>query len=293
MSRRIGSEEDVLNPVELWRILFRHKWMILAITLLCVVVAAAAAFIMTPIYRAEVLLVPSEDESAKGLSALAGQLGGLASLAGLEAGTSRDSEASMATLKSRAFLGEFIENENILPILFEDLWDVKRKKWKGSDQADRPTAWEAYKVFTDKIMSTSRDKRTGLVTLAVEWKDPTTAAQWANTLVTGVNERLRNDAVQESQRNLQYLQAQHETTSVSEVQQSLFGLIENEMKKAMLANATDEYAFRVIDPAVVPEEMSRPKRAAIIALGLLLGALIGVIIAFVRNAFSQTRHESS
>ena len=59
------------------------------------------------------------------------------------------------------------------------------------------------------------------------------------------------------------------------------------MKKAMLANVSEEYAFRVIDPAVVPEERASPKRSRIAMLGLLIGGLLGTLSAFVLNVIRR------
>jgi uncharacterized protein involved in exopolysaccharide biosynthesis len=54
------------------------------------------------------------------------------------------------------------------------------------------------------------------------------------------------------------------------------------MKNAMLANVWQEYAFRVIDPAAVPERKSWPKRLVFAVLGVFAGLVIGTIVAVVR-----------
>ena len=56
----------------------------------------------------------------------------------------------------------------------------------------------------------------------------------------------------------------------------------------MLAQVRPEYVFKTIDPAVVPEEKSEPKRALICVLGTLLGGMLSVLIVLVRHyAFSS------
>jgi len=49
----------------------------------------------------------------------------------------------------------------------------------------------------------------------------------------------------------------------------------------MLANAQREYVFRTIDPAVVPQEKSEPKRALIAVVATMLGGMLGVLTVFV------------
>ena len=51
----------------------------------------------------------------------------------------------------------------------------------------------------------------------------------------------------------------------------------------MLANVRDEYVFKTIDPAIVPENKSEPKRALICVLGTLLGGLLALIYVLGRH----------
>jgi len=45
----------------------------------------------------------------------------------------------------------------------------------------------------------------------------------------------------------------------------------------------EQYAFRVIDPAVVPEVRSKPKRKLIVVLGGGLGMMFSIFLAFFLN----------
>jgi LPS O-antigen subunit length determinant protein (WzzB/FepE family) len=66
------------------------------------------------------------------------------------------------------------------------------------------------------------------------------------------------------------------------MQQVFYQLIENETRTVMLANAQQEYVFKTVDPAVVPQEKSEPKRALICIVATLIGGMLGVLIVFVR-----------
>ena len=45
--------------------------------------------------------------------------------------------------------------------------------------------------------SVDEDKKSGLITLSITWKDPQVAANWANDLVKQLNEQLREQAIDE------------------------------------------------------------------------------------------------
>ena len=250
--------------------------------------AVAYAFLTTPIYRVEVLLAPMSGDSQAGLSALVGNFGGLASLAGVDLvqGGGQKEEA-VATLRSNELAKEFILEHDLLPMLFADEWDPDKKKWR-SENGDEPTIWDGIKRFGEEVRYVSEDRNTGLVTLAIEWKDRQAAADWAAGLVGLVNETMRNRALAESQRSLAYLESQLKVVASVEVKDSIYSLIEGQIKNMMLVNSRPDYSFRIIDPPIVPDadDFHKPSRALLIALGLFVGMLVGVFIVLFKRAWS-------
>ena len=286
--------EEEIDFMELWQVLVENKQLIAKITGACTAIALAVALLTTPIYRAETLLAPVSEEQVSGLAALAGQFSGLSELAGINIGGGGSTEESIATLKSRELTKAFIKEEGLMPILFENDWDAEKKAWKKrwwnfSDGKDGPTAWDAYKLFNEKIRSVKVDKKTTLVTVAIEWEDPELAAKWANKLVKRINQERRQEAIQEAEKSIAYLEQQLMKTGVVEIQQSIYKLIEAQTKTKMVANTREEYAFKVIDSAVVPEEKIKPKRKLIVIMGIILGGMAGVFTAFFRRFLENQR----
>ena len=78
-----GGDDDEIDLRELFIALWRGKGWIIATTLLGAVLAVLVAINKPNIYRAEALLAPSSEQQGGGLSAMAAQFGGLASLAGV------------------------------------------------------------------------------------------------------------------------------------------------------------------------------------------------------------------
>lgn len=283
-----------LNLIDLWNRLWERRWVVVGVMALSVLLAISAAFLMTPVYRVEALLAPVSDEPAGGLSALASQFGGLASMAGIDlSGSGNETAEAMATLKSRAFTTEFMRNNNLLPIIFSKQWDTETEEWKVTDPDDIPTYWDAFEKFDRKIRFVSQDVQSGLVTLAIEWEDPELAAIWASELIERINASMRERAIQEAKRSLDYLNKELTATSSVEVKQAIYGLIENQAKTMMLANVRDEYAFRVIDPPGVPDrdDFESPKRGMLIVLGVFVGGMLGVALAMILSVLSGRKVE--
>ncbi|HEY8519625.1 MAG TPA: Wzz/FepE/Etk N-terminal domain-containing protein [Gammaproteobacteria bacterium] len=265
---------------ELWSILRAGKWWILATTAAVTALAVALAYILPVKYRAETLLQPARSD--RDLGGAFSLPGGLASLAGLTLGLDDRSAEARAVLESKAFTMEFVRAQNLLPVLFEDLWDEKAGRWRTDDSDRIPTELDAYRMFRDQIRTVSQDSQTRMVLLAIEWTDAELAAKWANDMVVLLNEKMRSDAIERSRRNMEFLRKEYENTTVTPVREAIARLMESELQTAMLASVQPDYAFRVIDPAVVPNRRISPNRRLIAATGLVVGLALGVLIALVR-----------
>ena len=271
--QRPNDDAGDIDFARIWRVIRGAKYLILTSTIVCTGIALAIALATTPIFRAETVITTVRNGNLAGQSG--GQFGGLANIASLagvnlDSGSSADREAK-AVLESRSLVQEFIGRNDLIHVLIP-----------GTGKP--PTMWLAVKDFKEGVLTIREDKRTGLVTIDVDWEDPAVAAKWANGFVALANERLRARAIDEATRNIAFLNAQIPQTSVVEVQRAIYNLIESETKTLMLANVRMEFAFTVIDPAVPPERKYRPRRSLYVLYGMFLGFAIGVLAAYVRSA---------
>lgn len=249
--------------------------------------AVAYAVFKDPVYKTSAVLVyvDTQDQVSVG-SGLLGQLGGLAALTGIRLGAtgSGNKHEAIATLRSRTFLNSFIERYELLPVLFASDWDDTDAKWLVEDIEDIPTLADAYVKFTEEVMRIDEDSLSGLLVLSIEWTDPEIATFWANQLIADVNLQLKTQAIKEANLSIDYLNAELEKTQVVELKQNIYGLLEEQINKIMLASVRNEYAFRKLDPAFVPEDddFVRPDRPIVIAVGLMLGLIVGISFALIR-----------
>jgi uncharacterized protein involved in exopolysaccharide biosynthesis len=263
-------------------LLWKKKWLILSVTLGAGAVAGVAAVIMPRTYVASAVIAPVSNTpsggSLGGLGALASQFGGLASLAGMAVpGDSRKFE-SLAVLQSEVLTEKYIQENDLLPILFPSKWDSDQKRWKPMDPKNIPTAWTGSVLFKKRIRNVSNDTKTGLATITISWTDPKLAAKWANDLVRLTNEYLRAKAIHTSEANLAYLNEQAQKTSEVPIREGIYNLIQSEINKTMMAKGSEEYALRVLDPAIAPERPFSPVRTAWVLFGLLTGLIVSVVI---------------
>jgi uncharacterized protein involved in exopolysaccharide biosynthesis len=282
-----GRREVSLLAV--WSYLARRKATIGPCMLAGAIAAGALAFfVMTPKYRAEIVFSPVN--STGSLSGEIGaSLGGLAALAGLNiGGAGKRADESLEYLRSREFTRGFIERHGLMPVLFASKWDAVNKRWHTDDP---PTIWQGVNRFSKKIRQIAEDHRTGIVTMAIIWKDRVAAAQWANAMIAEADTALRQRAIAEHTRSLDYLTSEANEAAAVEVRAAIFKTMESELKDSMLARTRDAYAFRVLDPAVVrdPHDTDSPNKPLIITVGAIVGLLLGMIVAAVRERRSRAR----
>jgi capsular polysaccharide biosynthesis protein len=196
-------------------------------------------------------------------------------------------------LQSEAVTENYIRSKGLLQVLYSDKWDAQAGKWKVDDVRKQPTLWKANQYFKKGIRRVITDTRTGIVTFSIKWKDPVAAAMWANDLVRLTNESLRNRAIKESERNISYLSEQALKTDIVGVKQGIYAILQSEINKAMIARGREEYALRVLDPAVAPEIAVSPSRLIWGSTGILIGLLVCMALAFLKLVRERDRQSVS
>ena len=304
-------EDDEIDLAELWHAIWSGKLLIIAISALFAISSVIYAINQPNIYRATTLLAPaSEQGGAGGLSKMAGQFGGLASLAGINLGGGGTDKTGLALeiLKSRLFLENFIAKHQLLvPLMAANNWDAnsntlaidneiynsETNTWLREVKAPKkpePSPWEAFKAF-QQVLSVSTDKESGMITLAIEHYSPEVATQWLVWLVDDINSTMREQDKLEAQNSIDYLSKKLQETQLADMQTVFYQLIEEQTKTIMLAEVSQEYVLKTIDPANAPEEKAKPKRALIVVLGTMLGGILSVLIVLIRYFSAKNQQE--
>lgn len=275
----MNSEEVFeIDIVKVIRMSWAKKYIVIGISSVFVISFIGISYLFTPIFRTQAVLAPiSSDMTSNNPTS---NLGGLASLVGVGvAGGSDESTVNMAVFQSRRLIRELVLENNLQPILYPDNWDGDKKTWKDEE----PTLWEIVNYFDNDIRSIVIDQETGLVTLSINWIDPEVAVKWVELIIAKVNKILHEEYLNETRKNSEYLKEQLLTTQNAEMRSILFSLIQEQIKKEMLSKTDQEFAYKVIDPAVVPDKKNSPKRSLFAILGLFLGGIVGVMYVCISD----------
>lgn len=301
--------DDEIDLAEIFSILWGERKYICLITL-CFTFSAIFFSLITPNeYQAKAVMAPSHQD-AGGLSSALDKFGGLASLAGINIGDNIASEAnvSIEIIQSRSFIEQYIKQsgiaievmaangwdaENNRLLIDRDIYDPELMQWTRKPPRGRqakPSSWEVFEEFSEKL-TISQDKSSAFVTIGVESYSPYIAKQWVDNYILAANLYLQQRKLQKIEKNIDYLEQQIAMTSVAEMREIFFTLIEEQVKSKMLVEASPDYAFTVVSEAMIPEEHLYPKRLLVVVLGAMLGIMFGVIVAFIRNYWFNKIHK--
>ena len=293
--------EGQLGLADIAAQLWQYKVSVFFILFVTAAISSWAALQMPNVYRTTSVLAPATEKKA-GLGGLGSQLGGLASIAGVNlsaSGAVDRTDLAMELLKSKDFLASFVkENDLLVPIMAAKRWDLVTgqieldpevynevsKTWVRDAVLPRlpePSFLEAAERLSE-LIELSKDKTTGMVKISLEFYSPTLARDWTQALVKTVNNEIRRRDIVESESSISYLNQQLEKTQINELRSALVQLIEEQTKTLMLANIRSEYALKTVDPAFLPEEKFKPRRSIIVLFSVCGIMLLLSLIAYLR-----------
>jgi uncharacterized protein involved in exopolysaccharide biosynthesis len=129
--------------------------------------------------------------------------------------------------------------------------------------------------------------------MTIDWTDPNVAARWANLLVERLNEHMRQRALTDSQANVNYLKEELASSNLVALQQAIGRVLENELQKLMLAKATQEYSFKVIDRGQPPKWHSWPRLSIVLPIAFFLGFVVASVIGLAWELRPSKRRAGS
>lgn len=205
-------EEDEINLLDYWRVLWRRKIQICLVTLLCISAAIAASFLMPKKYKTQATLMPLTSSGSGGLSSLAnqissiplvgGQLGGLAGVGGGKA------KELVNILKSRTLSTRVVEKLDLMKVIFAKQYDPQTNTYRPDWLGIVPVLEDAVNAFTKKIVKVEEDKKTGLIKIELKMKDPVLAAKVANEMIFQLQNFIENNSLTLSKRNRIFIEEQ-------------------------------------------------------------------------------------
>jgi len=302
---------DEIDLGELFHVLWKGATLIILTTSAVAIGSIIFSLQLTNIYESQT--ITAVRKNAKNYSGGLSQYSGVASMIGVELGTSGEDKGKeiMELIKSRSFVKHLIEFEDILPsimapksfdrgsntlIFDKEIYDPDSKVWIREPNINgsiKPTYLEAHRVYIRDLLSVSQDKLTGFIKLSIEHQSPVFAGELLELVLKEANNLMRVKDLKESNQAIQYLKSELANTSYVEIKESIHSIMESQLETQMLAKINDEYILTTIEPPFIPEERSSPHRALICILSTLAAGLLSILWVLLRHyGFPSNNKES-
>jgi len=205
MESRPVHREYEIDLWELFRALSKRWRLIVGITAASAAVALVYSLSLPVYYKAETRILPPQEKGGGLASQLLGQAGGLIALAGGGAGGGK-SQLFVAMTKSRTVLDRMVDRFDLM------------KLYKGKYRED------ARKNLVG-FLTAQEDKKSGIISLTVEDRDPKRAADMANAFVEELKSLAGGLAISEAGQRRMFFEEQirHTKESLSRAEEEVKG----------------------------------------------------------------------
>lgn len=308
-----GRQEDEIDLLALWRVIWEGKKFILLFVSICVFLSIIISFfILEKTYKSTATLIPIKDESSS-LGSLNGLIGSLPlpiSLPGQEQNN------IMTFLESRTLKERLITKYDMLPILYEDFWDADKKQWRSNDPEEKPTVVTAIQEEKlDDFYSSSQDKETELITVAWQGSDPGYCARMVAHVIAELTFFLENEYDSDAKREREFVEKQLEKTTMEleywerqvpgpkltlakimrerTTAQTVYTELRKQLELAKIAEAKKRESFKVLDNPFIPEKPFKPKKLLIVVLTAFCASFIALFLVFSHNFLQNIRQRET
>lgn len=179
MDEKREAVTDEINLLDYLIVLLKWKRLILAITFASAIITAIIALVMPPIYRAETGILPPQQSGSTLAMSLLSQMGA-PEIAGAALGIKTPSDLYAEMIKSRTIADRIVDRFDLMK-----LYDVRYRQ-------------DARKRLLEDALDVEVDKKSSIITISVEDKDPERAAKIANAFVDELKNLTKGLAITEA-----------------------------------------------------------------------------------------------
>ncbi len=267
-------EADEINLLELLLVLLKYKWLICAAVILTGISAVLFSLQMPNIYQSSATIARVKPDKFTRGSPFSGSGLGI-----LRSGGGSSFTELEVMLESRGLSKRIIEKYNLMPTLFEAIWDTGKKEWLSKkppseqDAIDKLNGW----------LEIENNRKKQVLYVKINHREPKVAKQVVEYYLTELSETLREKTLHKAEEKIIFLQKELGTMSDPLLKEKIFALMSMEIEKKTLARAQKYYNFDVIDMPLVPDlnKKSKPKRSRICILSVVVAFFLAVFLSYI------------
>ncbi len=257
--------EDEIDLVDLLRIILKRKSLIISLVLLGSLATAAVSLIMTPIYASKAVIAPVQQQAIGGAASV------LAAQFGITTPPSGNVTEIISLLKSNVLREKVIRSLNLVQEFFKPE-DLKEK-------TEEEKIWDCLR-YLEKTFTVNFKQKDNIIELSMEYKDPRLATKILEKALLELQDHMSKETKRVAEKNRRYLEEALSSTSDPFIKSNIYNLIAQQIQQGMLAEAKENFAFKVLDPPKVPDKKVKPKRRIMVMVAFVTTLFLGIFLAF-------------
>ena len=176
-------------------------------------------------------------------------------------------------------------------IFASSMFNSVSKEWRLDKfgQSVKPSLISGHSEFHEDFFSVIEGD--SFIRIEVTHLSPIVAEKWVNKIFKNINLSVQTRDKEDARQSIEFLNEQMRKNKFVFIENNLSGLLTQEMQKLMLSEISDEYVFKVVDSARIPEFPSEPNRILITTLGGLIGFTLSLMIALIYGFYSSKKIE--
>lgn len=298
---------DEIDLHDLLAGLWRRRWVVVA----CVTLGLAFSIVhlhrSTYRYTATLRVTPAQGDQSASNSRLSG-LASLASTVGLGGQSTNGLSFVLYTkgVGSRSVANQLAQRPEFMRRIFASEWDKKAQRYvepkRGAIGSTvqklkkllgfPPFRWRApdagrlqeYIVSSVKV---TEDADSPVVTLVYSHPDPRFAAKFLLEIHMLLDDDLRRKARERAADYVAYLSNQLRSAELVDQRAAIVQALSEQEKNLMMASSNLAFAAEPMDPIVTSLRPTSPRPLIVLILGLVFGAIVGVVIALAYNSLTR------
>jgi uncharacterized protein involved in exopolysaccharide biosynthesis len=270
------QDTEMIDLSEIFSILWKRKYYIMAFVILCSLLSVIYALNKDNIYESAAVLKPTDNSKTDMLSNLSG-LSSLVGISGLGSSGEVSIFAEMSVLsKNKEFLGGFIKRNKLTDAL------LPKPEMKDSKDFKEHKDFILANILSKNIMI-SEDTKTKFITFAYRDKDPAFAQRVVKALLNDISDVLKTNQLENIDQKIENYKDEMDGIADITLKNKLSEYVATLIQSRVMANADEYYGFTLVIEPAVPDKLDKvgPKRALICMasfIGSLFLSIIGVFL---------------
>lgn len=306
----LENETPTSDAAGLLILIWQKKWRVAGAMAAALIIGIAYLNVATPTYTTE-LRVTAAASSSNSIASRLGSLGGLAAAAGLGISSSAKAEPFdlyLDALTSRDVADRLADDPKIMQTIFRREWDASRRTWvepgKSPVQILRSVLlignppWRApdgarLRDYLQREIVITKSSKSPITLVGYDARDADFGVYLLGKMNEQADYQVRTHALQQAMDYQAYLTSILPTVVLAEARRSLADSLTEQYEAVMMARSTVAYSANPLSAPQASIAPTKPKAIIVLAISLLLGLVIGIMLAIIDFSGVRARATAS